>query len=55
MTLTEMRRAWVQIASNHAVVAKAPEDAGIEVDCESIAEDIQAIPLSSVEVLKSKY
>ena len=45
MTLEELRSICAQIASNYMVLATAFEDVGVEVACESIAEDIQAIQL----------
>ena len=50
MTLIELRSTCAQIASSYMVLAKDPEDAGIEVACANIAERIQAIPLPEQEV-----
>ena len=51
MTLEELRSICAQIASNYMILAKDPEDVGVEVACESIAEDIQAIPLPKQELV----
>ena len=45
MTLEELRSVCAQIASSYMILAQDPEDVGIEVACESIAEAIQAIQL----------
>ena len=49
MTLEELRSICAQIASRYMVFAIAYEDVGVEVACESIAEDIQAIQLPEQE------
>ena len=51
MTLEELRSICAQIASRYMVFAIAYEDVGVEVACESIAEDIQAIPLPKQELV----
>ena len=53
MTLEELRSICTQIASSYMVLTKDPEDVGIEVACESIAEAIQAIQLPEQEPVEA--
>ena len=51
MTLEELRSICAQIANRYMILAQDPEDVGIEVACESIAEAIQAIQLPEQELV----